>query len=37
MWVAAKQETVIGGTNSINSSASKIFQAHVFIRIGGII
>ena len=37
MWVAAKQETVIEGINSINSSASKFFQAHVFTRTGGII
>ena len=37
IWVAAKQETVIEGINIINSSASKIFQAHVFTRTGGII
>jgi len=37
MWVAAKQETVIEGINILNSSASKILQAHVFTRTGGII
>jgi len=37
MWVAAEQETVIEGINIINSSASKIFQAHVLTRTGGII
>jgi len=37
MWVAAKQETVIKGTISINSPASKLFQAHILTRTGGII
>jgi len=37
MWVAAKPETVIEGINIINSPASKIFQAHILTRTGGII
>jgi len=37
MWVAAKRETAIEGINIINSPASKIFQAHILTRTGGII
>ena len=37
MWVAAKRVTVIEGINIINSPASKIFQAHILTRTGGII
>ena len=36
MWVAPKRETVIEGIHIINSPASKVFQAHVLTRTGGI-
>jgi len=36
MWVAANRETVIEGMNIINYQTSKIFQARVLTRTGGI-